>query len=356
MVVSLEPSGEPQRLLADLVYIDASTYRSLQFDWSGRWFSGLADLAKRSLIRVVVTDLTRREVTGLMRETWAETNKAVQKSVVLLRQLGHGPALDALADEEACVAKMNAGFDAWLRECRVFVCKEEADMAIILDDYFARLPPFGGGAKKAEFPDALVMSSLRRWASSFKRSLYVVANDGDLEKCCEPGGPFIFARTVREILSHGTASARIHEAVLTAAKRSVWLADRLGDDAEGLDVQISRGYVGGARVDVEVRTVKLDGFDVTDLVIDTLVEDTVSATVFAWCELELRVVVEQEGGNDWDYRSRHEQRLTISQELTATVGATVAKEGDVDLFEAWFDDRRVHVSWREVEREIDVHD
>ena len=350
------PDPEPPRLLAEYVYIDASSYRQAQFDWSGRALAGIEDLAKRNLIRVVVTEITRREVTALMRETWAEANRAMEQSKTILRQLGHHLVLDALADQDACVGRMNENFDAWLKACRVFVCKEAAHMPTVLDDYFAGRPQFGGGAKKAEFPDALVVSTLRKWAATFQKALYIVAGDGDLEKCCGPGTPFVFARTIREVVSHGTSSAGIHEAVLNAAKNSIWLSDRLGDDAAGLDVQIERGFVGGGRVEIGVRTVKLDSFDVSDVVIEALEGGVVSATVYAWCELQLKVLVEQEPAQDWDSGSRHEQRLTVSHELTAQVGANLGPDGDVDLFEARFNDRHVQIAWSEVQREIEVYD
>ena len=88
----------PQRLRAGYVFIDASVYRSLQFDWGGRWLSAFADLAGRGLVRVVMTEITRREVESLMREVWAEANRYAQKCATTLRQVGLDDAIDALAD------------------------------------------------------------------------------------------------------------------------------------------------------------------------------------------------------------------------------------------------------------------
>ena len=183
-----DPLTAQTRLLADYVYLDASVYRSLQFDWSGRMLSGLANLARRSLIRVVYTDLTRREVIAQMTEFCAEGSKAAQKWRTLYGQLGLSAAAETLADVEGCVAKMTAGFDVWLKACRAYKCREIPDLAAVLDDYFGGRPPFGSGAKKSEFPDALVVSSLLTWASAIKMKVYLVSTDKDL-------GQFEVART-----------------------------------------------------------------------------------------------------------------------------------------------------------------
>jgi len=308
---------------------------------------------------VVVTDITRREATSLMGEMWAETKKFTQGSGGFLRQLGLGDALNALADEEACVAKTNAGFDAWLRSCNACVCKEEADMAAILDDYFSKRPPFGKGKKKSEFPDVLVISSLRRWATTSRQRMYLVSTDGDFKWCCGADTPFVFASSVREILSHGIASARVHELVLAIARDSSWLSDRLAEDAGNLEVTISRGSIRGARVEVEVRSVQLEGMEVSDVVIDGVDGDTVSCTAYVHCELEMRVVVDQEpvqnSEDDWDLGSRHEQRISVWHELSASVSATLGEDGSVDFFNGTFDDRTIRLSWRDVERDIDAN-
>src|SRR5271167_3154776 len=102
MTQEIPPPIEQQRLRASHVYLDASVYRALQFDWGGRWLRALADLAHRGLIRVVVTEITLREVKSLMREMWSDANKSMQRFAVVLGQLGFGDAVSAMADEEAC--------------------------------------------------------------------------------------------------------------------------------------------------------------------------------------------------------------------------------------------------------------
>jgi len=222
MTQEIPPPIEQQRLRASHVYLDASVYRALQFDWGGRWLRALADLAHRGLIRVVVTEITLREVKSLMREMWSDANKSMQRFAVVLGQLGFGDAVSAMADEEACVVKMQDAFEKWLRRCSVWTCKYDADLPAIMDDYFGGKPPFGAGKKKAEFPDAIVVSMLQAWCVATKQSVYVVSQDGDLKACCALEGPLIHAGSVLEVVSHGTASAAVHDAVTAAIRESDW--------------------------------------------------------------------------------------------------------------------------------------
>jgi hypothetical protein len=254
MTQDIPPSSEQQCLRASHVYLDASVYRALQFDWGGRRLNALADLARRGLMRVVVTEITLREVKSLMHEMWSEANKSMQRFAVALGQLGLGDAISAVADEETCVAKMQEAFGQWLQRCKVWTCEYDANLQAIMDDYFGCRPPFGAGKKKAEFADAIVVSMLRAWCAVTKQSVYVVSPDGDLKACCASGGPLIHAASVAEVVSHGTASAAVHDAVEAAVQESDWFFQTMQAQVACLDVEVEEepGY------EVEVQSVKLE--------------------------------------------------------------------------------------------------
>ena len=344
---------EQHDLKASHVYLDASVYRSLQFDWDNRWLSALADLARRGLVRVVVTEITRREVESLMREMWSEANKSVQRSAVVLGQAGLGDTVSALADEKACVGKMQASFEKWLRCCSVWTCKYDPDLSAIMGDYFEGKPPFGMGRKKAEFPDAIVASMLRIWCAATKQSVYVVSQDGDLKACCSPEGPLIHAGSVAEVVSHGTASVKVHDAVVAAVRTSDWFLQTMQDRIEDLPVEVERGYRRGARVGVECESVKLEDMSIDDVIVVEFDGTQMTCAVYLTGEIAIRADVEQEsvqyGESDWDPGYRHTQRLSLTADLTATVTASLRDDETVELDDASLDDRRIRLPWRDVE-------
>jgi hypothetical protein len=71
----------------------------------------------------------------------------------------------------------------------------------VFDAYFAGATPFGGGEKKAEFPDAFNVAALRAWAAKASKTTYVVSDDGDLKAACSNGGPLIYASKIEEVIS-----------------------------------------------------------------------------------------------------------------------------------------------------------
>ncbi len=127
-------------LLAQYVYLDASTYMRQRFDWGGRLLGACGELAQRGLIQVVVTEVTRREVEALMHEGCSKLRKTAQQYGLARNVLG-------LPDEQECFRQMTSAFDGWLKRCRAWTCNAEPNLPTILDDYFAGNPPFGTNEK-----------------------------------------------------------------------------------------------------------------------------------------------------------------------------------------------------------------
>jgi hypothetical protein len=71
---------------------------------------------------------------------------------------------------------------------------------IIFQKYFDRKPPFGPAKKKAEFPDAFVVSALQAWCAKKKQKMYVVSTDGDLQSACSNTGLLLHLKSVAEFV------------------------------------------------------------------------------------------------------------------------------------------------------------
>ena len=293
-----------------------------------------------------------------MRELWAEANKSVQKSAIALRQMGFGNTVSTLSDEEACVAKMQAEFEKWLRGVHAWSCKFDADLNTIIDDYFESRPPFGAGRKKSEFPDAIVISMLSAWCKTTKQSVYIVSEDGDLRACCSSDGPFIHAASVKEVVSHGTASVKVHDAVSKAIRESIGSPAK-SKSAPPISRLGSTGYRRGAMAEVEVESVNLDDLSIDEVVVMNFDGTNMTCAVYLTVELSVRVHVEREPArhseDDWDlgYRRSHSTWIPVSADLTATVEASITEDGAVALADIQIDEQRIEVPWQNVERAID---
>lgn len=217
-----------QQLQTQFVFIDTEAFKRAHFDWNGKAFSRLADFAKEGHLRLLITDITKREVCNKLHEWLAEVTSAVSKHEILLQQLGIN-IVQTLNAAEA-YNTLESRFSQFLKATKAIDVPITATLDAILSDYFSRRPPFSA-KKKAEFPDAAVIASLQAWCTQRSAKLYVVSGDPDMKACCTLSGPLIHAASVEEIISQATVSKEVHdllqEVLFQSETLSEWFAKQL---------------------------------------------------------------------------------------------------------------------------------
>lgn len=111
--------------------------------------------------------------------------------------------------------------------CEVLNDTALVDTATIFNAYFAGEPPFGTGAKKNEFPDALALYALERVADNRGKGIIVVSKDGDWQGFCEKSKRLHLVSDIERALS----LINDPPVVLRAALRQ-WLGHSGGGKAE----------------------------------------------------------------------------------------------------------------------------
>jgi hypothetical protein len=192
-------SFPPDQLQTEYVFIDTEALRRARFDWNGKALSKLVQFAKEGHLRLLMTDITKREVCNHLQEGLIEAANAAKKHASVLEQLEAGSIIAILSDRGA-FTKLETAFETFLKATKAIDVPTAATMDGIFSDYFARRPPFSE-KKKAEFPDAVVIASLRAWCVKRNAKAYVVSGDPDLKACCESSGPLLYAASVEEIIS-----------------------------------------------------------------------------------------------------------------------------------------------------------
>jgi hypothetical protein len=110
--------------------------------------------------------------------------------------------------------------------CEVLDDAALVDTATIFKAYFDGDPPFGAGAKKSEFPDALALNALERAAEKRGKGIIVVSKDGDWQAFCNKSKRLYIIADIERALSLINDPPVVLRAALTR-----WL----GDDGEGRD-------------------------------------------------------------------------------------------------------------------------
>jgi PIN domain len=83
-------------LRTKLVFIDTQVFRRARFDWNGRSLSKLIEFAKQGQLRLLVTDVTIREVKSQLQELLIEANSSLIKHSGILEQLGASVAIECV--------------------------------------------------------------------------------------------------------------------------------------------------------------------------------------------------------------------------------------------------------------------
>jgi hypothetical protein len=225
-----------QELQTEYVFVDTEAFVRARFDWEGIALSRLVDFAKEGHLRLLTTDITKREVRNHLRELLNEAIKAAGKHAIVLRQLDAAKVIDIVRDSGA-MAKLEAGFENFLKATKAIEVPLAATMDGIFADYFSRRPPFSDG-KKAEFPDAVVVASIRAWCTKRGTKAYVVSGDPDLKACCSESGPLLFAASIEDIISQATVSSELLNVLQAAISADEALIESLSDQLRELPVRI----------------------------------------------------------------------------------------------------------------------
>lgn len=165
------------------VFIDTCIYEEGQFVGSGT-LKTLYDAAKEGYIRILLPDITEREVLAhIDAKMNAEKEKLEKHLSSIMKYLEPiRDRLEAIVKQSETAAQEMT--DMFLKELKsAKVCRlplqEDLDFRSIVDAYFNKKPPFSQ-KKKTEFPDAIVLKSLEQWCEVNKGNCIVLSNDNDL--------------------------------------------------------------------------------------------------------------------------------------------------------------------------------
>ncbi|SFO81469.1 hypothetical protein SAMN05216330_104786 [Bradyrhizobium sp. Ghvi] len=226
------------QLETEFIFLDTEAFVREKYDWQSRSFARLKELIASSHVRILTTNITRREVSRKLIEHYGNANAAFKKYETLVNQLDGNECLNRLLDPQAS-ERLDAQFRAFMHELRAIEVPLVIDLNSVFDDYFSRRPPFSD-RKKSEFPDAVVVHAIRQWcAQNFTRA-YIVSGDPDLKACCDD--VLIHAETLNEIISKATVTKRIHNYLLEFVRQHGLLKQELLRVLRGRKVRVSSRF------------------------------------------------------------------------------------------------------------------
>lgn len=212
----------PGGLETRMVFVDTSVFVSQNFAFGGQRFTSLRELCRRGKLRLLLTDITVREVEAKILARVGKAARAlkdVKQDVNILKPLEITglEAVFAKFDKAAHAEALEKRFHEYLDEtgCEI-ISVDVVRPSSVFDLYFAGKPPFGEGKKKDEFPDAFVLAALRSRSERDGEKIYVVSEDPDMSKACEESSLFLHEVELSNLLElaledEGLAIREAHE-------------------------------------------------------------------------------------------------------------------------------------------------
>jgi hypothetical protein len=175
------------------VFLDTQVFDQELFSSKSRRLDRLKELVKDRHAKIVITEITEREIVARIQQMTTTALQAVTtcrkvRETGILRELGSKfAAVFEKHDPKALSKKIEKKFRKYCKDADIVVLPlslTSRNYASIVDDYFETRPPFKDGKRKSEFPDAIANAILKKWCKKYKISLHVVTDDNDWEGVC----------------------------------------------------------------------------------------------------------------------------------------------------------------------------
>ena len=168
-------------------------------------------------IRVLLSDVVEGEVKSHVIRNAKDSELKVKAAIRTTGQTWQTPpdvrsaAIATLFGGETPEAMYQKRYGAFAAATGLTVVRSGSLVSIdhLLVDYFSANPPFATKAvKKSEFPDAIALHALERWATGQATKVLVVSKDGGWKAFCERSAVLVAVEELSDALSlfHGAAT------------------------------------------------------------------------------------------------------------------------------------------------------
>ena len=299
------------------VFLDTEVFVHENFNYNSPRFRSLMTLALAGRIQVFLTDLTLREIEANIRSRVNEAVVSIRPNAVLRNSgLPRVRALFEKLDVARIQEELVSQLEKYLKAAKVTVLKvPPIVLPLVLDAYFERQPPFGVGKKKAEFPDALVLETLREWCVEHESNMAIVSRDEGVKVACDGNKSFHHFDDIAKYLDAFFAS----NAALSLFVRKMILE---AHDPIFAKTKDAFPYLGAILVDEDG---EVDGIELGDIVfgeepadfeIISLDSDKAEVELAVSMTFIAELSYKEPGTGTWD---SEEKRLVFENEIDTTV-------------------------------------
>lgn len=211
---------ETRRLLAEgsigALSIDTNVFDAKGLQLKSPALLAVAELRKKPF-PFVLSGTVAREVLAHLKKDGEDALREAKRSIGKALNTFEiaSPTRDDLLDQIS--GGKNPGdaaherFDSFVKRSACVVLDDASlvDTATLFDSYFDGIPPFGVGNKKSEFPDALALNALEKYADQQGLFILVASKDKDWKAFCRDSAHLYLVEDVERALALVNNSAEL---------------------------------------------------------------------------------------------------------------------------------------------------
>jgi hypothetical protein len=308
----------PDPLLTNIIYIDTSVFEYRQFDVESVPFAALLGFVKEGYARLLTSAITVGECHKHIKAHGDQASIVRNKLAAearILKRFEEYAVLFEKPDKEELAKRLIKQFDKYLSAAKAeHLDLDEANVTDIVKQYFAERPPFSSGDKKAEFPDAIILSTLTAWCEENAENVYVISRDKTLAEACTDSRTLHALNDITDFLSlvNSRKKKAAEEITATFRARADSLIEDIGEKFRDLDFGV-RDY----EADVEVESVDEVSFGDPEII---SIDDN-QATIEVECDVTFTAEVTYEDPDTgvWD---GEDKRMMFMDTVQKTVHDT----------------------------------
>jgi len=173
-----------QALFSRNVVLDTSFFISKGFNFRHDEIQSLCRLGAEGSIRILVVDITLKELHVNMREAVSTAHaKLGQAEFAVLRSLPLFRRFTDVYGEDRILFHLHRSLEDFISQSKAIILQsDEVVPSRVFDRYFRQLPPFSKDKKKhrkGEFPDAFSLEAVNSWCSKTNERAYLISEDSD---------------------------------------------------------------------------------------------------------------------------------------------------------------------------------
>ncbi len=168
-----------------VIFLDTNIFESAKFSYESDNFLRFLEICKEKSLKLCITDVVQKEVYKRIHFNIKEELERVNKNFIKLILSNLDVSVESKVKlTEKLVEKITSDFDNFLSDYDVEVIKSNFDQSLLIDSYFGIKSPFSE-QKKEEFPDAIILLTIKKYREDKGVDVYIASNDSEFQEFCD---------------------------------------------------------------------------------------------------------------------------------------------------------------------------